>query len=395
MRVVEAELGEVINLGVVGEHLVTKVIFNPSSYKILFNDYMEDVNYEDGFFSLFIEQNGVIYPQTIFKTKDNKLIWYVNSKNTSVAGSGRAQLLYILDHAIELSEIFDLEVTGNILDSDKMSNEDDSNVVAMVPTTLEIDIAAGQLTVEIAYEQTIDGGTTINWGDGTPSEVYIGTDYARHTYAASGTYTITIVPVAGNEVTFVKTKTSADDEVVRASFGTGVTEIDSTFTFSEKLVEVRMQEVHIIGPGSFAGAPLESVSFGTGPITIGTVNMGVLPGAFSSCALESVQIPQAVTLLGADSFRWSSLRTAEVAAETISYRAFGECNDLTQVWIRDTVQTINALSQKNGPFEGCNASQLTIYCEADEKPNRWSEYWANVNENTTATVVWGQKTSPF
>lgn len=266
----------------------------------------------------------------------------------------------------------------------------------LVPTTLEIEIAAGRLTAEIAYEQTIDGGTTIDWGDGTPSEAYTGTDYARHTYAASGTYTITIVPVAGNEVTFVASATSAHDEVVRASFGTGVTEIDSfAFPYSEKLVELRMREVHIIGTGAFAAAPLESVTFGTGPITIGMVNMGIIGGAFQSCALESVQVPQAVTLLGADSFRWSSLSTAEVAAGTISYRAFGECDDLAQVWIRDTVQTINALSWQNGPFEGCNASQLTIYCEADAKPDGWSEYWANVGENTTATVVWGQRTKPW
>lgn len=266
----------------------------------------------------------------------------------------------------------------------------------LMPTTLETYIAAGRLTAEIAYEQTIDGGTTIDWGDGTPSEVYAGTGYARHTYAASGTYTITIVPVAGNEVTFVASATSAHDEVVRASFGTGVTEIAyGAFSYSGKLVELQMREVHIIATGAFTSAPLESVTFWTGPITIGMVNMGVIGGAFQSCALESVQIPQAVTLLGADSFRWSSLRTAEVAAGTISYRAFGECDDLTQVWIRDTVQTINALSWQNGPFEGCNASQLTIYCEADAKPDGWSDYWALVGENTPATVVWSQKTSPF
>ena len=118
MRTVEAELGEVIDLGVTGEHLVTKVIFNPSSYKLLYDDYMEDINYDDGFFSLFIEQNGIIYPQTIFKTGDNKLIWYVESKNTAVAGSGRAQLIYILNHTIELSEIFELHVTANIFNND-------------------------------------------------------------------------------------------------------------------------------------------------------------------------------------------------------------------------------------------------------------------------------------
>ena len=93
----------------------------------------------------------------------------------------------------------------------------------------------------------------------------------------------------------------------------------------------------------------------------------------------------------------------ELSTQTIKDCAFHGCTALTKVWLRDTVETLVTTDNKKddvitdhyGLFHMCSSS-LVIYCEADEKPDGWSEYW-NVYEGTDKylTVVLGQKTRPW
>jgi hypothetical protein len=58
--------------------------------------------------------------------------------------------------------------------------------------------------------------------------------------------------------------------------------------------------------------------------------------------------------------------------------AFSNCYSLKSVVIPNSVTTIGSEA-----FFGCNS--LTIYCEAESKPEGWDSYWKNSNR----PVVWG------
>ena len=65
--------------------------------------------------------------------------------------------------------------------------------------------------------------------------------------------------------------------------------------------------------------------------------------------------------------------------KTIEGSAFRDCSELKEVDL-NKVETIGSYA-----FDGCN--NLTIYCEANSKPDGWDFNWNLSN----CPVVWGYK----
>ena len=105
-------------------------------------------------------------------------------------------------------------------------------------------------------------------------------------------------------------------------------------------------------------------------------------GAFFYCrSLTSIVIPNSVTKIGSSAFSWcDSLESIVIpnSVTTIGYYAFSYCSSLKSVVIPNSVTKI-----ESSAFYWCDF--LTIYCEAESKPEGWSSSW-NYEDRP---VVWG------
>ena len=86
LRKVYATPGRIINIGRAGENGATEVIFDISEWAVG----------NIGNVQLIVNQNGLSYPQVLDTESDNndKVIWKVNSSNTSAVGLGKCELFY-------------------------------------------------------------------------------------------------------------------------------------------------------------------------------------------------------------------------------------------------------------------------------------------------------------
>lgn len=183
-----------------------------------------------------------------------------------------------------------------------------------------------------------------------------------------------------------------------------VTEIGyEAFRGCELLTSITIPDsVTVIGAVAFSGCELlASITIPNGVTSIGI-------SAFRGCiALESITIPDSVTFIGSIAFsgtayynnkdNWendvlyigkhlikaktslSSDYQIKKGTLTIGSEAFRGCNSLESITIPDSVTAIGEYA-----FYKCTA--LTIYCEAEEKPNGWDSKW-----NYYCPVVWGYK----
>ena len=174
--------------------------------------------------------------------------------------------------------------------------------------------------------------------------------------------------------------------------------------------------VRIIGADAFYGCiSLQTATIGNSVTSIGS-------SAFHSCkSLQSITMGGAVTSIGQGAFSgckslqslnylgtidsWCGINFDQgdtnplgyvkdwyingesvvdlVIPDTvtsISYCAFWHYKSFQSVTIPDTVTSIGDFA-----FEGC--SNLTIYCEAESKPDGWNEHWNSGNR----PVHWGYK----
>jgi hypothetical protein len=101
-----------------------------------------------------------------------------------------------------------------------------------------------------------------------------------------------------------------------------------------------------------------------------------------------VTLPEGITEISSSLFYdCMNLKTVIIPASvtTINGNAFGKCTDLTSIVIPDTVTTIYAFA-----FSYCY--NITINCEATEKPDGWENMWDYAGFNNGVkycTVVWG------
>ena len=102
---------------------------------------------------------------------------------------------------------------------------------------------------------------------------------------------------------------------------------------------------NVIIPSNYNGKPVTAIGDGAFYMMLG---------------LSSISIPNSITSIGAGAFLW--------------------CLELTNITIPSSVKNIG-----NDAFYLCQ--NLTIYCEAESKPDGWDKSW-NVSN---CPVVWGYK----
>ncbi len=138
--------------------------------------------------------------------------------------------------------------------------------------------------------------------------------------------------------------------------GNSITKINNAFVNNQLLESIVMGDsVEIIGMGAFAGCKLLK------NITLGNSVKEIGYQAFYNCSsLESINLPSTVTF--------------------IDEEAFANCSSLKSIYISKSVEKIGGFS-----FYGCN--QITIYCEADSKPQGWDDNWNYSN----LPVIWAYK----
>ena len=225
--------------------------------------------------------------------------------------------------------------------------------------------------ISIYFGCTVVGGVTIDWGDGSETEVTTSTEITRysHSYSAVGDYIITLevtdgelVLVGGISANGPRGITQVIDSsegipytlfynrstLKMVEIGSGINSIgEYAFCYCISLTSVVIPEgVTSIGSGAFyACSSLTSVVIPSSVTSIGN-------GAFSGCtSLTSVVIPEGVTSIEVSTFSNCSVLTSVVipsSVTSIGKSAFYTCSSLTSVVIPEGVASI-----EEGAFSGC------------------------------------------
>ena len=215
-------------------------------------------------------------------------------------------------------------------------------------THLTINIAAeGRMTVPLRWSQTVANGVTIDWGDGSATQTFIGTgnEYTAHVYAAIGDYVISLEVTAG-ELGFGANSSST---CVLSSTG------DNGKVYSNML---------------------ESVRIGNSVATISTY-------AFSFCySLASVVIPNSVTTIGNSAFNYCySLASITIpnSVTTIGDYTFYSCYGMAHYYFyRTTPPTLGGTSVfKNIPSD-CIIHVPAASLSAYQAATNWSAHAAKM-----------------
>lgn len=127
-------------------------------------------------------------------------------------------------------------------------------------------------------------------------------------------------------------------------------------------------------------------------VTISNNVQSIENNAFMGCSsLKSITLPNSVSELGEWAFAGCSSLSEIILSDMIKRLdnyTFDDCTALTKILIPHSIEYIG-----QDVFRACFA--LTIYCEASEQPNDWSNEW-NVNgwyngQNVKSPVVWNCK----
>lgn len=97
---------------------------------------------------------------------------------------------------------------------------------------------------------------------------------------------------------------------------------------------------------------------------------------------SSTFIPNTVETIGSHSFNGCSTLASiniPISVKNIEMFAFAGCRELSSIYIPKSVTTMDS-----SVFLGCDV--ISIYCEAESKPNGWDEEWVG---NEDAPVYWG------
>ncbi len=105
---------------------------------------------------------------------------------------------------------------------------------------------------------------------------------------------------------------------------------------------------------------------------------------YSRFALTSITLPSTITEIGRSAFSYCEALESVTLGESINIikdKAFYYCTALKSIYLSNSVTSIG-----KDTFRSC--PNLTIYCEAESKPENWHTSWVG----SSNTVVWGSDT---
>lgn len=202
--------------------------------------------------------------------------------------------------------------------------------------------------VPLYFSQDVSNGVTIDWGDGTSTTKVSGTGYVNtsHTYAAAGTYDITLDADEG--CTLILGSNTSFVSVLGTTYGQ-----TSNYSFCPMLRAARLA----------AGVSISSYGFYS-CVNMGTVSLpgGITLGArafMNCCLLKTVTVPKGITTLNGYTFNNCYSLKATLLPHGITTLGEGEfqnCYNLKSAVLPGSVSSINS-----GVFQMCTSlTEVTI-----------------------------------
>ena len=208
-------------------------------------------------------------------------------------------------------------------------------------TRLYIKIAEkGRMTVPLYFSQTVSNGVTIDWGDGSATQVLSGTGNKNitHTYAEIGEYTISLNPSSGCTLGFGSNSISY---CVMGDTG------NNGRVYCNMLQAVEIGK-NVTSIGNYAFANCYSLASVVIPDSVTSIGSNTFQNCYS---LASVIISSGVTSIGSSVFNYCYSLTSVIISsgvKSIGTYAFQNCHSLAYVLIPSNVTSIG-----NGVFQNC------------------------------------------
>ena len=214
-------------------------------------------------------------------------------------------------------------------------------------THLTIKIAElGRMVVPLYFSQTVANGVTIDWGDGSATQTMAGTGNKNttHTYAATGTYDITLDVASGC--------------TMGIGYMSGYCVLGATGNNGR--VYCNMLQSVQIGSRASINAYAFQYCYSLASSTIPSSVTSIGNYAFSYCySLASITIPRSVTSIGTYAFSYCySLASITIpnSVTSIGTSTFQYCYSLASITIPNSVTSIGA-----SIFQSCTAlASITI-----------------------------------
>ncbi len=225
--------------------------------------------------------------------------------------------------------------------------------------------------IPLYFYQTVDGGVTIDWGDGSAAQTVSGTGYVStsHVYTAVRDYTISLLPTSNCTLRLghnnsgycvlgpVNESTRPITNVLRkVHLGLKITAVLSySFQYCRGLTAVSIPSA-VTSMGNYSFNFCNSLS----AVVVPTRVTSIPTYTFGSCfGLRVVCLDPNVTTIGASAFRYChslSGITIPPKITTLNGYCFSECYSIQYASIPDTVTTMG-----NFVFYKCYAlSQVTL-----------------------------------
>lgn len=252
----------------------------------------------------------------------------------------------------------DLKTTNRPMNVGQMYVTDDG------ATRLHINIQSqSYLDVPMHFQQSVDRGVAIDWGDKTGIETLDGIGYVNtmHHYDSVGPYTISIHVENGCEATLGLADIENQKMINVLGDGAYVAEDDSIYQMLGAGVLLYFVE---IGSGIKASAPMDASFYQMGSLKFATIpnNIGERIPSFSNSQLEFITIPNSVQYLGSsqlsECYSLSGIsfppnfRGAEPGNSSL---ALYDCNSLHEVYLPNGIEDMGA-----GFFSGCGITSVYV-----------------------------------